>query len=57
VHSLAAIDNTEACFGCVPHCRILDEMRRQIEDKRMLALLSLFPKAGVMQETVGSRGR
>jgi RNA-directed DNA polymerase len=41
----------EACFDRLPHCLILDEVRRRIKDKRVLALVRAFLKAGVMTET------
>jgi RNA-directed DNA polymerase len=41
----------EACFDRLPHCLILDEVRRRIGDKRVLALVRLFLKAGLMAET------
>jgi RNA-directed DNA polymerase len=41
----------EACFDRLPHCLILDEVRRRIKDKRVLALVRAFLKAGLMSET------
>lgn len=41
----------EACFDRLPHCLIGDELRRRIADKRVLALVRAFLKAGVMTET------
>jgi RNA-directed DNA polymerase len=41
----------EACFDQLPHCLIVDEVRRRIIVKRLLALVRSFLKAGVMTET------
>ena len=41
----------EACFDRLSHCLILGEVRRRIEDKRVLVLMRAFLKAGVMTET------
>jgi len=41
----------EACFDQLPHCLVVDELRRRIIDKRLLALVRSFLKAGVMTET------
>ena len=41
----------EACFDQLPHCLIVDEVRRRVIDKRLLALVRSFLKAGVMTET------
>ena len=41
----------EACFDRLPHCLIGDEVRRRIADKRVLALVRAFLKAGLMAET------
>jgi RNA-directed DNA polymerase len=43
--------DVEACFDRLPHCLILDEVRRQIKDKRVLELIRAFLRAGVMTET------
>jgi RNA-directed DNA polymerase len=43
--------DVEACFDRLPHCLIGDEVRRRIADKRVLALVRAFLKAGVMTET------
>jgi RNA-directed DNA polymerase len=43
--------DVEACFDQLAHSLILGEVRRRIEDKRVLALVRLFLKAGVMAET------
>src|ERR1700730_6744984 len=41
----------EPDFDQLPHCLIVDEVRRRIIDKRLLALVRSFLKAGVMTET------
>ncbi len=46
----------EACFDCLPHCLILEEVGRRIGDRRVLGLVRSFLKAGVMTET-GRLGR
>ena len=43
--------DVEACFDQLPHRLIGDEVRRRIADKRALALIRAFLKAGVMTET------
>jgi RNA-directed DNA polymerase len=43
--------DVEACFDRLPHRLIFDEVRRRIKDKRVLALIRAFLKAGVMTET------
>jgi len=43
--------DVEACFDRLPHCLILGEVRRRIVDKRVLALVRSFLKAGLMSET------
>jgi RNA-directed DNA polymerase len=43
----------EACFDRLSHSLILEEVRRRIVDKRVLALARAFLKAGVMRETGG----
>jgi RNA-directed DNA polymerase len=40
----------EACFDQLPHSQILGEVRRRVEDKRVVALVRSFLKAGVMSE-------
>jgi RNA-directed DNA polymerase len=39
-----------ACFDELSHCAILDRVRRRIGDKRVLALIKAFLKAGIMTE-------
>jgi RNA-directed DNA polymerase len=43
--------DVEACFDRLSHCLILGEVRRRIADKRVLALVRLFLKAGLVSET------
>lgn len=44
----------EACFDNIDHAALMDRLRRRIGDKRVLALVKSFLKAGVMTAT-GSR--
>jgi RNA-directed DNA polymerase len=37
-----------ACFDELSHCAILDRVRRRVGDKRVLALIKAFLKAGIM---------
>ena len=41
----------EACFDRLAHAQILGEVRRRVADKRVLALVRSFLRAGVMRET------
>jgi RNA-directed DNA polymerase len=41
----------EACFDSFSHNAIMDRVRARIKDKRVLALVKAFLKAGVMTET------
>ena len=45
------VELVEACFDELSHGLILGEVRRRISDKRVLALVRSFLKAGVMGET------
>ena len=38
----------EACFDNIGHSALLDRVRRRVEDKRVLALVKAFLKAGIM---------
>jgi RNA-directed DNA polymerase len=43
----------EACFDSIDHAALLDRVRRRVKDRRVLALVKAFLKAGVMTETGG----
>jgi RNA-directed DNA polymerase len=43
----------EACFDRIAHSQLLGERCRRVEDRRVLALVRAFLKAGVMGETGG----
>jgi RNA-directed DNA polymerase len=45
-----------ACFDELSHSAILDRMRRRVGDKRVLALVKSFLKAGIMAEAGQVRG-
>jgi len=40
----------EACFDSIEHSALLDRVRARVKDKRVLALVKAFLKAGVMTE-------
>ena len=40
----------EACFDELAHSVVVERVRRRVGDKRVLALIKAFPKAGVMSE-------
>ncbi|WP_232535316.1 group II intron reverse transcriptase/maturase [Nocardia terpenica] len=40
----------EACFDEISHPALMDRIRRRVEDKRVLALVKAFLKAGVLSE-------
>lgn len=41
----------EACFDRIDHAALMDRVRLRIKDKRVLALVKRFLKAGIMTET------
>ena len=41
----------QACFDEIDHTALMDRLRRRIADKRLLALVKAFLKAGVMTQT------
>lgn len=41
----------EACFDAISHPALMDRVRRRIGDKRVLALVKAFCKAGILTET------
>src|SRR3954467_13886744 len=41
----------EACFDSIDHTALMDRVRLRVTDKRVLALVKAFLKAGVMTET------
>jgi RNA-directed DNA polymerase len=41
----------EACFDSISHAALMDRVRLRVTDKRVLALVKAFLKAGVMTET------
>jgi RNA-directed DNA polymerase len=41
----------EACFDSIDHAALMDRVRDRVKDKRVLALVKAFLKAGVMTET------
>jgi RNA-directed DNA polymerase len=40
----------EACFDSIDHAALMDRVRRRVKDKRVLALVKAFLKAGIMTE-------
>lgn len=40
----------EACFDSIAHSALMDRVRARVKDKRVLALVKSFLKAGVMTE-------
>ena len=40
----------EACFDSIDHAALMDRVRRRVKDKRVLALVKAFLKAGVLTE-------
>ena len=45
----------EACFDSIDHTALMDRVRNRVKDKRVLALVKAFFKAGVMTETGSKR--
>ena len=45
----------EACFDNIDHTALLDRLRRRVADKRVLALVKAFLKAGILGEDQVSR--
>jgi RNA-directed DNA polymerase len=45
----------EAAFDNVSHCAVLERVRARVKDKRVLALVKAFLKAGVLTELGGHR--
>jgi RNA-directed DNA polymerase len=43
----------EACFDSIDHTALMDRVRRRVKDKRVLALVKAFLKAGVFTEDGG----
>ena len=41
----------EACFDNISHVALLDRVRQRVTDKRVLALVKAFLKAGILSET------
>src|SRR5256885_1462724 len=41
----------EACFDSISHPALMDRVRIRVKDKRVLALVKAFLKAGVLTET------
>jgi RNA-directed DNA polymerase len=41
----------EACFDSISHTALMDRVRARVKDKRVLALVKTFLKAGVLTET------
>jgi RNA-directed DNA polymerase len=41
----------EACFDSIGHTALMDRVRARVGDKRVLALVKAFLKAGVITET------
>ena len=46
----------EACFDSISHSALMDRVRVRVKDKRVLALVKLFLKAGIMTESGNMRG-
>ena len=46
----------EACFDSISHSALMDRVRVRVKDKRVLALVKSFLKAGIMTESGNMRG-
>lgn len=46
----------EACFDTIDHEALMDRVRRRIADRRVLALVKAFLKAGILTETGRQQG-
>ena len=46
----------EACFDSISHSALMDRVRVRVKDKRVLALVKSFLKAGIMTESGSMRG-
>ena len=40
----------EACFDSIDHAALMDRVRRRVKDKRVLRLVKVFLKAGILTE-------
>ena len=40
----------EACFDCIDHTALMDRVRLRVKDKRVLAVVKAFLKAGILTE-------
>jgi len=45
----------EACFDSISHSALMDRVRARVKDKRVLALVKAFLKAGIMTESGSTR--
>lgn len=45
----------EACFDTIDHTALMERVRRRVGDKRVLALVKAFLKAGILSEDLVSR--
>ena len=46
----------EACFDSIDHAALMDRVRARVKDKRVLALVKAFLKAGVLTELGDEQG-
>ena len=50
-HVVAVLDaDIEACFDSISHTALMDRVRARVKDKRVLALVKAFLKAGILTE-------